>query len=52
MEQRPDKGLTVIQWLLLVALLGIVLTFLASIWSGPETSSVETEAQRGVADSQ
>lgn len=40
MERRPYKGLTIIQWLLLVALLGIVLTIAAVMWSGPAASGV------------
>jgi Tfp pilus assembly protein PilE len=54
MEQQPRKGLTIIQLMSLVALLGIALTIAAWLWSGPENlrqSSIDSETQRGVADS-
>lgn len=55
MNQQPRKGLTIIQIMSLVALLGIVLTIAASIWQGPagqDTPNVEAEQQDGNAGSQ
>ncbi len=55
MEQQPRKGLTIIQWLSLVALLGIVLTIAASLWSGPSDSrhsDVDAATQQNLAESQ
>jgi len=55
MDQQPRKGLTLIQIMLLVALLGLVLTIAASIWQGPpgrDTPDVEAEQENGSAGTQ
>lgn len=55
MEQQPRKGLTIIQWLLLVALLGVALTIAAWLWSGPsgpDQSNAGAATQQSVAESQ
>ena len=49
MEQQPHRGLTIVQWMLLVAVLGIVLTIAASIWQGPSRPDV-VDVETGVQD--
>ena len=55
MEPQPHKGLTIIQWLSLVALLGVVLTIAAWLWSGPsgsDSAGAAAETQQLLAESQ
>lgn len=35
MNQQPRKGLTLLQLMSLVALLGVLLTIAAALWQGP-----------------
>jgi hypothetical protein len=54
-QQQPRKGLTIIQLMSLVALLGIALTIVAWLWSGPaslQQSNADSESQSSVAESQ
>ena len=37
MEESKGKGLTLLQWLFLVALLGLILTVAAALWQGPQS---------------
>jgi len=55
MNHQPRKQLTVIQIMLLVALLGIALTVAVSLWDGPsgaDSANVDAEIPYGSSQSQ
>ena len=55
MEEETRDGLTVIQVLSLVLVLGIVLTIAVWLWSGPpdsDQSNAGAETPQGIANSQ
>jgi flagellar basal body-associated protein FliL len=55
MDEQTRDGLTVIQVLSLVLVLGVVLTIAAWLWNEPpdsEQSNADAETQQGIANSQ